>query len=167
MKNYVTKPVRDWMDTAWYRSNICILPDVLIGRWPDDIAAPFRYHTWVVETSLEEQNLERLLKQPVPSCGHVLDVENGPDSAVSKTSKYSPAVPIYCLYAPADDGWPWLVNVLWPDCLMALVPATCTRSRYSHEFFATRKAAVEFLEFWSGLVPQAQMISLEPSVKGE
>lgn len=161
MKKYMTRPICDWLETAWYPSGCDALPDLLIGRWPEDLGLDFPYHTWVVETPRERKQLIRSLQKPVPLRAGAMDFRRGPDSFVSGASRLSPSSPNYCVYPPALKGWPWLVNALWPAWLTEMAPRMCTRQRYSHEFFETQDAAKEYLRPWVDLIPGAKFIGLK------
>lgn len=151
----LSAPLQDWMPTVWYGGYLSGLPDLCVGRWPDEIARMHgqRWKLWIVTNAAETTRLTAALAQPVPRKGAALDFASGPDAAVHKPVRRGDD--FVALYAPPAEGWPWitLVSLTLPPAAAAELGAA--RGRYTWDADDTESAALDRVARLRAMTPGA------------
>jgi len=108
------RPIHTWLPTATYPGFREGLPDLVLGRLPEPVSISVgrAFKGWVVESAAEHAALVAALDLPIPQPepGR-LNFKAGPDAACAAPSAGPPFV---ALYAPPQDGWPFVVLAAWP-----------------------------------------------------
>lgn len=107
-------PLQDWMEVVVYPGFRPGMPDIWLGRLPQDLAdaSGQRYKSWIIENHKESAILEKALSEPLPVVdGWKLDFISGPDRAVRKKGKGpgQPADFLIASYSPPREGWPYFL----------------------------------------------------------
>lgn len=145
-------PIQDWLPTVWYRHPVVghRLPAICVGRLPAAFGAR-RWKWWIVENGDEESALRSALARPVPGAGGAVDFKSGPDAAVSRSGRGDA---VAALYAPPDDGWPWLTLVRAPAQSPDLA-----RGRYAIDADMTETAALDRGARLASIMPEITIVS--------
>lgn len=127
------------MPTAWYGGYLPGLPDICVGKWPEELGNSERWKLWIVRSPDERTALEAALDRPVPRLGQALDFSAGPDAAARRVFDDDDYV---ALYSPVESGWPWLtlVSVTMAPADAAHIGAA--RGRYTWDADEDEAAAV-------------------------
>ncbi|MFG6080477.1 hypothetical protein ACEUZ9_001081 [Paracoccus litorisediminis] len=130
-------PIRDWLPIAVYPGYRPGLPDIWLGRLPEDIAAASgqNFKSWIIENPKETVLLEKALSEPMHLVdGWQLDFISGPDRAVRKKG-HGPGMGrdfMIMSYSPPAEGWPWFLLTWSP-----IFDSDLERGCYAWETFDT------------------------------
>lgn len=160
----VTAPIRDWMPTQVYVGHRRGMPDVIMGRWPPEIATGhgMSWKTWICETPKEFKAVQKRLSEPCPLKGGALDFRSGPDGALSPIAVGMQPLGqiVVALYPSPAEDWPWLVLLsVWAH------DPTIERGRYSWEAMPTEQAALDHLARMAALAPDFARHILLPETR--
>ncbi|NKQ73425.1 hypothetical protein C3Y89_24290 [Rhizobium sp. UPM1132] len=122
---YLRLPIKDWLPTVWYPGYLEGMPDLLVGKLPDEFqrTATDRWKIWIVENQNERKALLDALDKPAPMRGNAVDFMSGPDAAVSKVDRsrhYGKMMGgLYPAPGDAGPGWPWITMIRFPSVAIA------------------------------------------------
>lgn len=127
-------PISSWLPTVWYGGFLPGLPDLLFGQY-----SGFR-KLWIVRSHGERRALLAALDRSAIVSNGALNFRDGPDRAVSAPTSDDDYI---ALYAPPEDGWPWITLVSATMTPAAAKAIGAARGRYAWDADDAEAAAID------------------------
>lgn len=138
-------PLREFVPHVWYPGYMPGLPDLLLLRLPPELQHPgegqpitLAHKICIVEDEGNRRVVEDSLAKPIPFEAGVINWRLSLDRVMARRSSRPRGDMAVLMYAPPEEGWPWLIVTALP---FNAPGEGFARERYAWEAFADEAGA--------------------------